>query len=106
MEASDRWTMCRIGYTETRLAVALSEPGAAPGDIDHDWAHFHVVDIDQRLAETAAELGAAEGLRTLDALHLAAALTLGTPVTFATWDAALHSAAVRRGLAVLPASLP
>lgn len=105
MEASDRWAMCRIGYTEAKLAVALSEPSGTPGELDRDWPHFHVIEVDQRLAESAAELGLAERLRALDALHLAAALSAGPGVTFATWDAPLHSAAARRGLAVLPASL-
>jgi predicted nucleic acid-binding protein len=45
-------------------------------------------------------------LRSLDALHLAAALTLATSeLTFATWDARLHRAAREHGLRTLPAKL-
>jgi predicted nucleic acid-binding protein len=42
----------------------------------------------------------------LDALHLAAALSLpGEGLTFATWDTRLHRAAREQGLRTLPATL-
>jgi predicted nucleic acid-binding protein len=61
------------------------------------------VEIDQPLVERAAELAFSRELRSLDALHLAAALVLPLdPVVFATWDRRLHSAAAREGLQTLP----
>ena len=45
-------------------------------------------------------------LRSLDALHLAAALLLPrNDLVLATWDRRLHAAARAEGLAVLPAVL-
>lgn len=105
MRTSDAWATCRIGYTETKLSVALASPLEKPDDLDLDWPEFRVVEVDQALVESAVELALAERLKTLDALHLAAAITLGPNVTFATWDHALHAAAARPGLEVLPAKL-
>ncbi len=38
-----------------------------------DWRGIHVVEIDRVTCEQAAEIARAEGVRSLDALHLAAA---------------------------------
>lgn len=66
-----------------------------------------VVEIDERLVEHAAELALDLELRSLDALHLAAALLLPSDgLVFATWDRRLHMAAGTSGLEVLPATLP
>lgn len=105
MFAADGWAACRIAYTETSIAVGRAGALEGADSLDEDWPQFQVVEVDQSLAAAAVELGVAEGLRTLDALHLAAALRLGPAVTFATWDGALHAAAARRGLDVLPAVL-
>ena len=106
MDPESTWSMCRIGYVETVRAVAL---GGEPGDVGRvtrDWSLFDIVEISQRLVEHAARLASSSGLRALDALHLAAALSL-TPEapTFATWDARLHRVACEHGLETLPASL-
>ncbi len=62
--------------------------------------------MDRELTERAAELAISSGLRSLDALHLAAALTFPRDeLTFATWDARLHRAAREHGLRTLPAAL-
>lgn len=102
MAVSDAWVASRITYTETVLAVARGRPHEDADRLDDDWPEFVVIEIDQTLVEAAADLGAAENLRTLDSLHLASALSLGPPLTLATWDRALHAAAKRRGLDVLP----
>jgi predicted nucleic acid-binding protein len=45
-------------------------------------------------------------LRTLDAIHLAAALSVpGESPLFATWDTRLHRAAREHGLRTLPVAL-
>lgn len=51
-----------------------------------DWERVHVVPVDQRCLDRAAELSREQPLRTVDALHLAAADRLPRPVTYATFD--------------------
>ena len=48
--------------------------------IRDDWERMHVVPLDQRCLDRAAELGRTQPLRTVDALHLAAADRLPKPV--------------------------
>lgn len=64
-----------------------------PGDGDRlrralrdDWERVHVVPLDQRCLDRAAELSREQPLRTVDALHLAAADRLPGPVTYVTFD--------------------
>ena len=54
--------------------------------IRDDWERIHVVPLDQLCLDRAAELGREQPLRTVDALHLAAADRLPGPVTFVTFD--------------------
>ncbi len=57
--------------------------------------------------EHAPRLTLDDDLRSLDALHLTAALLLSFDETvFVTWDRRLHAAAQSHQLRVLPASLP
>ncbi len=104
MNLADTCSICRVGFVETVRAVAR---GGEPQDVERverDWAGFHVIDVDQSLTEHAARLSVEAGLRSLDALHLAAALTLpAESVIFATWDVRLHRAAREQGLRTLPA---
>lgn len=106
MSGEDTWSMCRIGFVETMRAVAR---GGEPEDVKRvkrDWIGCDVVELDQDLAERAAQLALESGLRALDALHLAAALSLSVEcMTFASWDVRLHRAAREQGLRTLPAEL-
>jgi predicted nucleic acid-binding protein len=107
MQQADGWFICRIGFVETIRAVGLSAGTAATSAVRQEWPAFGVVEVDERLAEHASSLALDRGLRSLDALHLAAALILPGPgLTVATWDQRLHAAAAAEGLAVLPANLP
>ena len=107
MHQADSWLICRIGFVETIRAVGLSAGTAATRAVRQEWPAFGVVEVDERLAEHAASLALDRGLRSLDALHLAAAMVLPGPgLTVATWDQRLHAAAVAEGLDVLPAHLP
>lgn len=51
-----------------------------------DWERVHVVPVDQQCLDRAAELSRSQPLRTVDALHLAAADRLPRPVTYLTFD--------------------
>ena len=106
MAAADGWFMCRVGYVETMRAVTLAAGGSAAGSFRSEWPAFGVVEVDQRLAERAAEFAAAGLLRGLGALHLAAAMVLPrAELTLATWDRRLHEAARGEGVRVLPERL-
>ena len=70
-----------------------------------EWPSFGVVEVDQQLVEHAARLTLDDDLRSLDALHLTAALLLSFDETvFVTWDRRLHAAAQSHQLRVLRAS--
>lgn len=102
MAAADTWCASDLARTEVMLAlhrIAGAEVlanelwAAARADFDA----FVLVPVDERCIATATELGAAFGLRTVDAVHLAAADRLPRPVRYLTLDrhqipaaAALH----------------
>ena len=96
-------------------ALALSEAlmlieqiGDDPARADHlrrslrdDWERVHIVPVDQRCLDRAAELGRTQPLRTVDALHLAAADRLPRPVRFVTFDPAQIPVALAMGFDVV-----
>lgn len=103
MAGESDWLMCRIGFVETVRAVGLSAGSRVATTVRREWASFGVIEVDAALAEHAGDLTLAHGLRSVDALHLAAALLLPKEaVTVATWDVRLHRAARDNGLRVLP----
>lgn len=107
MSRADSWFICRIGFVETIRAVGLSAGITATRAARQESPAFGIVEVDERLAEHAASLALDRGLRSLDALHLAAAMILPGPgLTVATWDQRLHAAAVAERLDVLPADMP
>ena len=98
--------MCRAGFVETVRAVGLAAGPRATTAVADEWPAFGVVEIDQPLAEHAAALALEHDLRSLDALHLAAALMLPRePLAFATWDRRLHAAAGAERLTLIPARI-
>jgi len=106
VEEADALAMCRVGFVETVRAVNLAGDRRDVKRVERYWATLHVVEVDVALTESAAALAMAHGLRTLDAIHLAAALSLPPrDLVFATWDRRQHEAAQAEGLDVLPASL-
>ncbi len=106
MDRADGWFICRIGFVETVRAVGLSAGKAAAKTVREEWPAFGVIEVDQRLVEHAAELAIERELRSLDALHLAAALMLPRDDLFlATWDHRLRAAGGVEGLALIPETL-
>jgi predicted nucleic acid-binding protein len=106
MQAASGWFMCRVGFVETARAVGLVAGATVVRRFVEEWPAFGVVEVDQDLAERAAGLATAGALRSLDALHLAAALLLPrAELRVATWDRRLHDAARDQGLRVLPERL-
>ena len=106
MARADGWFICRVGYVETARAVGLAGSRAAAKALREEWPAFAVIEVDQPLAEHAAELALSHQLRSLDALHLAAALLLPpADLRLATWDRRLHAAAGTGRLALIPDTL-
>jgi predicted nucleic acid-binding protein len=101
---------CRPGFTEIWRAIGLSGvPDAARLQLDFevDWADIEVVEVTDPVVRAAGVLAVRHGLRTLDALHLAAAeLFAGSDLRVLTWDRRLWRAANARGLATLPTAEP
>jgi predicted nucleic acid-binding protein len=105
-EADGGWFICRVGYVETARAIGLAGGDAAVRALRVEWPAFSVVEVSQDLADAASDLSLEHELRSLDALHLAAALTLPrSGLLVATWDKRLHAAIRSVGLALLPAEL-
>ncbi len=106
MERAQGWFMCRAGFVETVRAVGLAGGRRATKAVSEEWPAFGVIELDQPLAEHAAALAIERKLRTLDSLHLAAALVLPTDdLVLATWDRRLYDAAGAQGLQLLPETL-
>lgn len=66
-----------------------------------DWERVNVVPVDQRCLDRASELTREQPLRTVDALHLAAADRLPRPTTFVTFDPRQIPVALAMGLRVV-----
>ncbi len=66
-----------------------------------DWERVHVVPVDALCLDRAAELVREQPLRTVDALHLAAADRLPPPVRFVTFDPRQIPVALALGLDVV-----
>jgi predicted nucleic acid-binding protein len=86
-------TLCRLGFDP-------GESAAARRRLREDWERCHVVPLDPACLERAAELGCRYQVRTLDALHLAAADRLPAPLVVLTFDRCQADAARAMGLVV------
>lgn len=106
MEADGTWCASALGRSETllalhRLAVTPGQQARLWSRLRDDWDAFVVVPVDDRCLAHAVELGATYALRTVDALHLAAADRLPRPLTYATFDRRQIPAAATLGFDVL-----
>lgn len=85
------WCASALALTEAlmvvdHLDVELAAREELRRTIRDDWERVHVVPVDGRCLDRAAELGRTQPLHTVDALHLAAAERLPRPVTYVTFD--------------------
>ena len=99
MAQTPDWAMADLARAELLMALHRVSPdpqtaaqltAAARADIDA----MYVVPIDERVLGRAVELGTLYGLRTVDAVHLAALDRLPRPLGLATPDARQIPAAV------------
>lgn len=67
-----------------------------------DWRRIHVVELDRVTCERAADIARTHAVRTLDALHLAAAQRVGSgSLPFLSYDVGQTQAARALGFTVL-----
>ena len=91
MAADDVWCASALALAEALGMVDRVCDIPTDGDrvrraLRDDWERINVVPLDQRCLDRAAELTREHPLRTVDALHLAAAHRLPAPVRFLTFD--------------------
>jgi predicted nucleic acid-binding protein len=105
--ASDTdWITARHTWVEVlrnlhRLLTG-SERARIEGIFRSDWSRMAIVELDKETCENAADLAKAHTVRTLDALHLAAALRVGAVAfPFVTYDVRQAAAARKLGMVVL-----
>ncbi len=81
-----------------------TDAAAARSAFTRDLRVFSIVELDEVTCETAAGIAEMTGVRTLDALHLAAAQRIGGPaVALLTFDLRQAQAARSLGITVLGA---
>lgn len=109
MAADHDWCASALALSEALMLI--DQIGDDPRRADalrralrDDWERIAVVPVDQRCLDRAAELGRTQPLRTIDALHLAAADRLPRPVGFATFDPAQIPVAMSLGFDVVSTS--
>ena len=106
MGADHDWCASALALSEAmmlvdRLGDDPTRTDELRGAIRDDWERIHVVPVDQRCLDRAAELGRTQPLRTVDAIHLAAADRLPHPTRFATFDPAQIPVALSLGFDVV-----
>jgi uncharacterized protein len=107
MDADRLWcasdlVRCEATILLARLATSRRQAEHLTRRFHADWDAFHVVPVDERCLSRAAEIGADFGLRVVDAIHLAAASRLPSPVRYLTLDPRQVLAAVALDLEPVP----
>jgi hypothetical protein len=100
------WCASALALTEALMVVDQldadpTEREALRRALRDDWERIHVVPVDGRCLDRAAELGRTQPLRTVDALHLAAVDRLPRPLTYVTFDPRQIPVAVGLGFSVV-----
>ena len=106
MAADPVWCASALALTEALMVVDQLDVDPTEREdlrraLRDDWERIHAVPVDGRCLDRAAELGRTQPLRTVDALHLAAADRLPAPVTYLTFDARLIGVALSLGFRVV-----
>jgi uncharacterized protein len=97
----ERRVSCALLRTEVVRALRRSGDTHAVGSARRGFARLSLIDVDGSLLDRAADVGPAR-LRTLDAIHIAAAMVVGADRTSVfTYDDRLADAAGANGLRVL-----
>ena len=83
-----------------RASTLESERDELRRAVRDDWERINVVPVDQVCLDRAAEIGRTQPVRTVDAIHLAAADRLPKPITFCTFDPRQIPVAISLGFIV------
>ena len=102
------WCASALALTEALPALdRLTDEAILRADLEDAvrlaWDHLHVVPLDQRCLDRAANLSRVQPVRLTDAIHLAAAERLPDPVRFVTFDPAQIGVALGLGFDVVSA---
>jgi len=99
---------CASSLALTEVLTLIDRLGDDPARADElrrcvrdDWERMWVIPVDQRCLDRASELGRTQPLRTVDAIHLAAADRLPPPLRFMTFDPAQIPVALGLGFEVV-----
>ena len=100
------WCASAIARTEAMVALHRVATGRYQqrqlwAALREDWDAFVVIPVDERCLARAVEIGAGFGVRTVDAIHLAAADRLPRPTRYLTFDRQQIPAAASLGLEVI-----
>ena len=95
--------LSQIGVTETlinlRKRLSTHEFAMAVKLFEADISTFNNIDFDVQTSDLAVEISRGTNLATLDAIHLASAISVGgKTIDFLTYDKAQHKAAKSLGL--------
>ena len=106
LDADPVWCASAMALTEALPAIdRLTDEPILRADLEDAirlaWDHIHVVPIDQRCLDRAANLSRLQPVRLTDAIHLAAAERLPAPLAFLTFDPAQIGVALGLGFDVV-----
>ncbi len=95
--------MSQVGVTETvinlRKRLSTREFAIASKFFKTDMASFNILDFDEEVSDLAIEISDGTSLATLDAIHIASAMSLSVgEMDFLTYDKAQRKAAKSLGL--------
>lgn len=98
LQADPDWVTAQHTFVEVSLALSRrldeSDTAAWQRSLEADWRRLVVVPIDDQVARAAARIGSEAGIRTLDAIHLAAAERVASrAIPIVTFDQRLADAA-------------
>ena len=102
------WCASAMSLTEALPAIdRLTDEPVLRADLEDairlTWDHLHVVPVDQRCLDRAANLSRVQPVRLTDAIHLAAAERLPEPRCFVTFDPTQIGVALGLGFDVVSA---
>ena len=106
MADDEVWCASALARAETlqalhQVAVSNRQHDALWHGLRTDWDAFHVVPVDDRCLAHAVEIGATFRVRSVDAIHLAAADRLPSPIRYLTFDRRQIPAAAALGFEVI-----
>ena len=105
LDADTNWCTSAITLTEAQITLCNSslnerDRRTAVAGLQSDWERMIVVPVDERCLSRAWEIGCLHGVRTLNAIHLAAAERVPAWSVYLTFDRHQARAAAALGLRI------